>query len=168
MLTTARLRLELLSYDDSGFIRDLLNERGFIEYIGDKGVRTQEDAEQYLRAGPIGSYEENGFGLYLVRLDDSGEAIGICGLLKRDGFDDPDLGFAFCESHWGQGYASEAARAVLNYGHSDLGLDRIIAMADAANEASVRVLEKLGFRFEGKVTMPGETEEICLYRMDTC
>ena len=168
VLTTARLRLVRLTYDDTAFIRDLLNEPGFIKYIGDKGVRTEEDAERYLRDGPIGSYEHNGFGLYLVRLEGNGEAIGICGLLKRDGFDTPDLGFAFCEKHWGLGYASEAARAVLEYGQTELGLARIIALADAANEASVRVLEKLGFRFERNVTMQGESEKVCQYGTDGC
>lgn len=166
MLATARLRLEELTYDDAAFIHDLLNEPGFIEYIGDKDVRSEEDAKRYLREGPIGSYEQNGFGLYLVRLAGSNEEVGICGLLKRDGFDDPDLGFAFCERHWGHGYASEAAMAVLDHGRSELGLRRIIAMADAANQASVRVLEKLGFRYERNVTMPGEAEEVCLYEVN--
>ena len=168
MLTTRRLRLDLLTCADTAFICGLLNEPGFTKYIGDKGVRTEDDARQYLREGPIDSYEKHGFGLYIVRLSGSGDAIGICGLLQRDGFDIPDLGFAFCEEYWGQGYASEAARAVLEYGRSELGLDRIIAMADAANEASVRVLEKLGFRFERKVTMPGDTVEVSLYRIDKC
>jgi RimJ/RimL family protein N-acetyltransferase len=163
MLATERLRLERLTCDDSTFILGLLNEPGFIAFIGDKGVRTEDDARQYLRDGPIGSYATNGFGLYLVRLSDSGEPVGICGLVKRDEFDEPDLGFAFCEEHWGKGFASEASQAVLEHGRLDLGLRRIIAIADADNVASVKVLNKLGFRFERRVTMPGESDEVCLY-----
>ena len=163
LLETERLLLSPLSYDDAGFIFELVNEPSFKRYVGDKGVHNLDDARQYLREGPIGSYATHGFGLYRVTLRDNGEPLGICGLVKREGFDDPDLGFAFLKAHWSNGYAYESSVAVLDYGRNVLGLQRIIAMADGDNASSTRLLEKLGFEFEGMVRMPGETVDIRLY-----
>src|SRR6267143_4416316 len=91
ILETDRLYLRKLSTSDVAFIVELLNEPSFISNIGDKGVRTTDDASKYLLTGPIASYEKFGFGLYLAELRDSGIPIGICGLLKRESLDDPDI-----------------------------------------------------------------------------
>jgi len=166
MLTTQRLTLSRLSYDDCEFIYELVNEPCFKRFIGDKGVHTRDDARGYLRDGPIGSYERHGYGLFLVCHSDDGTKLGICGLVKRDGFDDPDLGFAFLNRHWHNGYAFESSVAVLDYGRKTLGLGRIIAMADKDNRSSVQLLEKLGFTYEKMVRMAGDTADVCLFGLE--
>lgn len=165
-LTTGRLRLSRLGYDDVEFILELLNEPTFRKYIGDKGVRSAADARAYLRGVPLAHYERYGYGLYRVSTLDADTNAGICGLVKRDEFPEPDLGFAFLKAHWSNGYASESSRAVLAEARDSFGLRRILAMADEENIASLRVLEKLGFHYERRVTMPGETHEIRQYAIE--
>jgi RimJ/RimL family protein N-acetyltransferase len=168
ILETERLLLSRLSYDDCAFIFELVNEPSFKRYIGDKKVNTLDDARRYLRDGPIGSYEQFGYGLFLVVANDSGSPIGICGLVKRQAFDDPDIGFAFLKRYREKGYALESARAVLEYGFTDLGLGRIIALADPDNDRSVKLLMKLGLGFERKVRMPEDDHSIDLYVVGVC
>lgn len=166
MIETDRLKLSRLSYRDCQFVIDLLNEPSFLRYIGDRRVRSAEDARMYLEEGPIGSYEYHGFGLYLVSLKANSTPLGMCGLVKREEFPHPDLGFAFLERHWCNGYAYEASRAVLDFAREVLSLSVVIAMANGDNERSLDLLKKLGFAFQKMVLMPGETEEICQYRID--
>lgn len=149
-----------LSFDDADFICELLNEPSFRRYIGDKGVRTRDEALAYLRDVPLRQYRDHGYGLYRVGARDDDRAVGICGLVNRKEFPDPDLGFALLKEHWGQGYAYESSLAVLGEARDTLGLRRVIAMADEDNDPSNRLLEKLGFRFAQMVTMPGETTGI--------
>lgn len=163
VLQTKRLILSRLSYDDCEFIYELVNEPVFKQFIGDKQVATLTDARDYLKNGPIGSYERHGFGMFLVSARDGGNPLGICGLVKREQFVDPDLGFAFLRRYWAQGYAFESARAVLDYGNEQLGLARIIAIADPKNSASVRLIKKLGLVFEKTVRIEGDTFDINLF-----
>ena len=161
--TTARLVLRELVAADAPFIRTLLNDPDWIRYIGDKGVHTDDDARGYLERGPIAMYARNGFGLYHVALRATGEAIGMCGLIKRDTLPDVDLGFAFLPRHWGRGYALEAAEATMAYARETLGLRRVVAILSQDNERSARLLVKLGFVPEGTIAMPGDAEELALY-----
>ncbi len=163
LLETARLILSKLTIEDAEFILHLLNEPSFIRYIGDKGVRNLDDARAYIRDGPVASYERNGFGLFKVELKDTGVPIGICGLLKRDTLLDPDIGFAFLPAHWSQGYAFESAAAVMTYARETLGLDRILAITSADNEASAKLLGKIGLRFEKMIKLSDDAEEIKLF-----
>jgi RimJ/RimL family protein N-acetyltransferase len=156
-LETARLVLRRLCDDDAPFIVGLLNEPSFLRYIGDKGVRSEEDARRYLRDGPLASYGRHGFGLYLVELKESGQPIGISGLLKRDYLEDPDVGFAFLPRFWSQGYGLESAAAVLAQGRERFGLRRVLAITSPDNLASIALLGKLGFRFE-RTARPSEDE----------
>jgi RimJ/RimL family protein N-acetyltransferase len=159
---TERLRIRRLVEDDAPFILDLLNQPSFLRFIGDRGVRTEDDARGYIRSGPIESYREHGHGLYAVDLLETGVAIGICGLLKRPTLEDPDIGFAFLPAYWSKGYAMEAAHAVL--AHADaLGLKRIVAITTVDNERSMRLLERLGFAFEGMVKTGEEGAEVRLF-----
>ena len=167
VVDTERLQLTRLSYAHCEFIFGLVNEPSFKQFIGDKEVHSLEDARRYLREGPIGSYEEHGYGLFLVSVRESAMPAGICGLVKREEFDDPDLGFAFLKRFRRLGYASESARAVLEHGFDELGLRRIIAMADPDNEPSVRLLQTLGFVYERKVRMPEDDYDINLYSLET-
>lgn len=166
VLETERLILSRLSEDDAEFILGLLNEPSFLENIGDKGVRTLEDARNYLLSGPIESYERFGFGLYLTTLKESGIPIGTCGLLKRDSLDDPDVGFAFLPAYFGEGYATESAGAVLAYGQNVLALSRIVAVVSPGNRASIKVLKKIGLGYEKPVRLSEDAAEISLYAID--
>jgi RimJ/RimL family protein N-acetyltransferase len=148
ILNTERLFLRELTLDDAPFILTLLNEPSFLLYINDKNVRSLEDARQYMLNGPMASYKRNGFGLYLVELKESAVPIGLCGLLKRDELPDADIGFAFLPDFWNKGFAFESANAVMNDARERLGLNRVLAIVQPDNNASIKLLEKLGMRFE--------------------
>jgi RimJ/RimL family protein N-acetyltransferase len=147
-------------------IVELLNDPSWLRFIGDKGVHTLEDARNYLRKGPLAMYEREGFGLYLVERREDGAPIGMCGLIKRDSLEDVDLGFAFLPRYWGQGYAREAAAAVLAHGRSAFGLARVVAITDPDNASSARLLEKLGMSLEKKVKLDHHDDEVRLYATD--
>ena len=166
VLETDRLIVRRLSPEDAAFIFQLLNEPSWLRFIGDKGVRTIEDARAYILNGPLEMYARLGFGLFLVELKEKGFSIGMCGLLKRDSLEDVDIGFAFLPEYWGRGYAYEAASAVMAYGGSALGLNRIVAITSVDNESSAKLLKKLGFRFEEMVKLSNDSKEIRLFGTD--
>jgi RimJ/RimL family protein N-acetyltransferase len=163
ILGTERLTLRELTEDDAAFMLRLLNEPSFLRFIGDRGVRTSADARTHLLKGPIDSYKRLGFGLYLVELKNTQTPIGICGLIKRDGLDDVDIGFAFLSEYWSKGYAFEAAAAVMTYGKDVVGLTRIVAIVSPDNDRSIGVLGKLGLRFERMIIWPEDGSELKLY-----
>jgi RimJ/RimL family protein N-acetyltransferase len=163
LIETARLGLRELDAGDAPFILELLNEHGFLHFIGDKGVRNLADAREYIAKGPVDSYRRFGFGLYLTCLRDDGTRIGICGLVKRDTLADVDVGFAFLSRYWSKGYASEAATAVLEHGRTVLGLKRIVAITAPGNRGSMAVLQKIGLRFERRIRLAEEGPELNLY-----
>ena len=163
VLETDRLILRRLSVEDTAFILELVNDPLWLRFIGDRGVRTLEDARAYILKGPVAMYERVGFGLYLVEHKRDGVPLGICGLIKRDGLDDVDLGFAFLPEFRAQGYAYESAVAVLAYGRQMFGLKRIVAITSPDNERSVRLLEKLGFTFEKMIQLPNDSEAVKLF-----
>ena len=160
---TERLRIRWLNGDDSAFIFALANQPSWIQYIGDKGIKTLQDALRYIESGPVAMYKRAGFGLYLVELTKTGEHIGICGLIKREALEDVDLGFAFLPRFWRKGYAFESATAVMGYGRKVLGLRRIVAILSQDNHRSSKLLEKLGFCFEAMVRLQPNDEEVKLY-----
>ncbi len=160
---TERLLLRKMTADDAEFILTLLNEPAFLRYIGDKKVRNVEDARGYILSGPVASYERHGFGLLLVELRDSHTPIGMCGLLKREELPDPDIGFALLADFWGKGFAFEAARAVLQDVDNRLNLQRILAITSLDNEASINLLQRLGFGFEKVVQLTPDAEQLRLF-----
>jgi RimJ/RimL family protein N-acetyltransferase len=160
------LTLRRLEIGDAEFIIGLLNDPSFLRFIGDKGVRTLDDAREYISNGPIASYERFGFGMYLTERKDDAVPIGICGLLKREALKDVDVGFAFLPQFWSKGYAFESASAVMAYGRNVLGLTRIVAITSPDNEASLRLLGKLGMKFESMVRLSAESPEIRLFASD--
>ncbi|HEY2782955.1 MAG TPA: GNAT family N-acetyltransferase [Steroidobacteraceae bacterium] len=162
VIKTARLDLRELAFEDDEFILELLNEAGFIRFIGDKGVRTLADARDYIRQGPMDSYSRNGFGLYAACLRD-GTPIGICGLVKREGLQEPDVGFAFLSRYWSNGYAVEGAAAVLAHARDVLNLSRILAITSPDNWSSIAVLEKIGLRFERMIRLVDHSPELKLF-----
>ncbi|SMD46197.1 Protein N-acetyltransferase, RimJ/RimL family [Aquiflexum balticum DSM 16537] len=165
-LKTERLILRKLTFYDSIFIVKLLNSPGWIEFIGDRGVRTEEDAKGYLQNGPLLSYEKNGFGLYLVELLETGDPIGMCGILKRDNLEHPDLGFAFLPEFMGKGYAYEAADAVVKYARKQLRIETLLAITLPENATSIKLLGKLGMKYDGVVKSPDSKENLNLYKLE--
>ena len=166
-LETERLTLRHLSPEtDAEFILQLLNEPSFLQYIGDKKVRTLDDARTYIRNGPMKSYEDNGFGLYRVGLKENGSAIGICGLIKRDTLPEPDIGFAFLPEYWDKGYAYESAAEIMRYARAVLRLDRILAITSPDNESSGKLLGKIGLRFQRLIRLSEEADEVKLFSTD--
>jgi len=160
VVETARLRIRPLEARDASFIRELVNDADWIRNIGNKNVRTLDDALRYLENGPLAMYARVGCGLFAVEVKASGECAGICGLIKRDGLDDVDLGFAFLPRFRGAGYAFEASSAVIADGSDRLGVRRVVAIVSPGNSASTRLLAKLGFRFERNVDFHGESLEL--------
>ena len=166
VLETDRLNLRRISTDDAEFILQLLNEPSFLQFIGDRGVRTLDDARNYIVNGPMASYERFGFGLYLTELKEPRVPIGMCGLLKRDTLEDVDIGFAFVPQYWKQGYAMESAAAVMTHAKDVLGLNRLAAITSPENETSIALLLKLGMRFEKLTRLTDEAPEIKLFICD--
>ena len=163
VLETDRLALRRVEPEDAGFMYELMNDPGWLEHIGDRGIRGIEDARNYIRDRLQSQYLRLGYGLNLVELKDSSTPIGLCGLVKRDWLEDVDVGFAFLPQFRGRGYALEAAGATLEHARTDLGFRRIAAITSPANRASIRLLERLGLHFERMVTPPTEAHEVCLY-----
>lgn len=157
---TPRLQLSHFTEDDAAFIVRLLNEPSFIRHIADKNVRTLDDAVGYLRKGPMASVAIHGFGLGRVLRKDTAEVIGMCGLIKRPDFADVDIGYAFLPEHWGQGFAVEAVRGVLEMAGPVHGLQRVVAVVNPDNAESTRLLEKLGFVYEKMVRLVADEPEI--------
>ena len=167
VLETPRLTLRRLTVEDATFILALVNEPSWLLHIGDKHVRTLEDARRYIAGGPMAMYARHGFGLYLVERREDAAPLGICGLLKRDTLEDVDIGFAFLPAYWGRGYAREAAVATLAQAREVFGLARVVAIASPANTSSIRLLESVGFVFERALRMPGEDHDVRLFGYST-
>lgn len=164
VLSTDRLILRHLTLDDAEFIHALTNDPDWIRYIGDRGVRTVDDARAYITKGPVASYAEFGYGLYAVECKGDSAPVGICGLISRPWLDVADIGFAFLPGFRGRGFAQEAATATVDQAKA-LGMTQLVAIVSEDNAASVRLLGKLGMSFERKIAYPGTDEEVCLYRM---
>jgi RimJ/RimL family protein N-acetyltransferase len=164
--TTDRLRLRHLTADDAAFLVELLNDPSFLTNIGDRGVRTPDDAVGYVEKGPGASYRANGFGLYLVETRHDGTPLGLCGLVKRDTLPDVDIGFAFLPRFHGHGYAYEAARATVDDARDRVRLPRLVAIVKPGNTPSIRLLQKLGLRFERMIQLPQDPLELEYYGID--
>lgn len=162
-LETQRLVLRPMSLEDAAFILELVNEPSFIQNIGDRKVRSLEDAQSYIRNGPIASYERHGFGLYVMEMKETHEPMGMCGLIKRDTLEDVDIGYALLPRFWSQGYAVEAAQAMKDYARDVIKLKRLVAITDPANQGSIRLLEKIGLRFVKMVRLSADDIELKLF-----
>jgi RimJ/RimL family protein N-acetyltransferase len=163
ILETERLSLRTLNTDDASFYLRLVNEPTWLQHIGNRGVTTLEQACMAIEHGPNQMFRQFGHCLYLVTLKRDGSPIGICGLIKRDGLDDVDLGYALLPEHVGQGYVFESASAVLQYAFSALAKQRVVAIVAPENVKSIRVVEGLGMRFERMITLTNATTPVRLY-----
>jgi RimJ/RimL family protein N-acetyltransferase len=157
VLETERLTLRHAVLDDAEFMLRLLNEPSFIRFIGDRGVRTLDDARGYIADRLVASYERNGFGLWVVDRKQAPGPIGICGLVRRDALPDADIGFAFLPEFWSAGYAYESAAAVKQHALGALGMSRLLAITNDDNVASIRLVERLGLAYVRMIELsPGE------------
>lgn len=163
VLETERLALRWLTRNDAAFIQALVNQPSWLRFIGERNVHSPEDAIGYIEKGPRASYAQHGFGLWCVERKEDGTPIGMCGLLKRDHLDHPDIGFAYLERYQGQGYGSEAALAVIDHARTILEVPRVLAVVDPANAGSIKILRKLGMGELGPIQMPGDGPPIALF-----
>jgi RimJ/RimL family protein N-acetyltransferase len=163
ILETERLQLRQLEVTDAPFIVALMNTPGWLEFIGDRQIKTNEGAIRYLQNGPLKSYEQNGFGLSLVELKKDQTPIGMCGILKRDSLENPDIGFAFLPEFTGKGYAFEIAHATLNYAKDKLKLETIYAITIPSNAKSIQLLERIGLSFLRSIDNSNEISKLHLY-----
>jgi len=162
LLKTERLILRQFKNEDAGFIVELVNTPGWLEFIGDRNIHSEADAINYLQNGPIKSYSENGFGLSMVKLKD-GTPIGMCGILKRDSLENPDIGFAFLPQYMNKGYAFEMAKATLDHAIQHLKLKTISAITNPENTKSIQLLEKLGLSAIKTISSPTDGTPLLLY-----
>ena len=166
ILETERLILREVVETDAAFILDLLNSPSFIKYIGDRNVRVVDEARDYIKTRFIKSYRDFGYGLYAVEVKEKKISVGICGFVKRDSLPDADIGFAFLPQFERKGYGVESASAVMEYGRNSLSLKRILAITTPHNESSIRLLEKLNFKFEGLVKLSRDADEVKLFSFE--
>jgi RimJ/RimL family protein N-acetyltransferase len=165
ILDTERLRLRALTLDDAPFYLEVVNSPGFIEFIGDRGIRTEDEARKAIAEGPIAMQAALGHSLCMVERKQDGAPVGMCGLIKRDTLPDVDIGYAFLPQFFGQGYATEAAAGVLAYART-LGIRRLLAITSPGNIGSNAVLKKIGMHFEEMVYLTPEDTGTLLYAYD--
>lgn len=160
---TSRLRLRGLRDADTAFVLDLLNDPAFLRHVGDRGLRTLDDTRAYLDTAAQTVAGVPGLGSYLVERKGDGAAMGICTLLRRQRLEDVDLGYTLAPDFRGAGYAEEACRLLMTYARVHTTLRRMVAIVSPGNEASLRLLGKLGFAFERHVRLDEDSGELCLY-----
>lgn len=162
ILETERLILREFNTNDAAFILLLLNNPTWLQYIGDRNVKTMDDARNYLLNGPMKSYELNGFGLSMVQIKEDNTPVGMCGLIKREALEHVDIGFALLPEFAGLGYAFEIANATMDHAKNKLNLEKIVAITSKDNEHSIKLLNKIGLDFE-KMIRFDDTEELMLF-----
>lgn len=164
-LETERLYLRRMTLEDAPFMLSIWNDPAFVRNVGDRGIRTVEEAEAALIDGAFALYENYGFGPYRMFLKGETTSVGICGLFRRDNLEHPDIGFAVLPAYYRSGLTLEAARAVIEHARNDLAIEHLTAIVSPDNMASIGLIEKLGMTFERGITMPDEEKEISLYSM---
>ena len=166
-LETSRLIIDEMTLADAWFVVEILNDGDFIQYVADRGIRTEEKACEYLQNKVMASYKEHGFGMAAVRLKATDKIIGMCGLIKRDSMEDVDIGYGFLPGARGRGYAREAAEAVLAMGREEFGLKRIAAIIHPDNRPSRALAEGVGMHLDSMIRLTPDDDEICLYLVTT-
>ncbi|MBT8099903.1 MAG: GNAT family N-acetyltransferase, partial [Gammaproteobacteria bacterium] len=165
LLQTERLRLRRLTLADAGLMLSIWNDPDFVRHVGDRGIRSVDEARQALLDGAFRLYAEFGYGPYRVALREADTPIGTCGLFRREGLTEPDIGFALLPEYCGRGYAYEAATAVLQHARESLKLRRLTAVVSPNNDASIRLIEKLGLSFEKRARIDGDDTDVQVYGM---
>jgi RimJ/RimL family protein N-acetyltransferase len=165
-LLTDRLQLRWMTADDAAFCLSMWNDPDFIRHVGDRGIRTLEQAAEAMQSGMLKLYRDVGYGPYLLARKEGGPPLGLCGLFKRENLDHPDIGYALLPEYCGSGYAFEAAAAVMQHAREKMKLPCLKAIVSPGHSRSIRLLEKLGMHPERPVRMPGEDEDVLLYSIE--
>lgn len=160
---TERLILRPTSIDDAEMMLQLLNSPKYIQNIGDRGVRTREDAMRYIQERFEPHYNKHGFGSFTLIKKNTSEKIGTCGLYVRPGLEVPDIGFALFEDFENQGYGYESASHLIEKLSKDFHLEKVSAITSKTNLPSQKLIQKLGLRFKKRVVLPNEDEELLYY-----
>ncbi|GAB3703801.1 GNAT family N-acetyltransferase [Spirosoma flavus] len=166
MISTDRLIIRKLALEDASFIIELLNTPGWLQFIGDRGIRTLNDAQAYIQNSALKNYEELGYGPYLIHHKADNQLIGMSGLFKRETLDYPDVGFALMPDYMANGYGYEAASAVIEYAKSALQLPRVYGITNPSNNQSIKLLKKLGMILEGSFAFGPEKKETLLFKYE--
>jgi len=166
IIETERLRLREFNSSDGEMIFELLNSPGWLKYIGNRTIDTIDDAVNYIEAKLRKGYKDSGFGFYLVELKSTGEKVGMSGLVKREGLDDIDVGFTMLPQYENKGFAYESTAAVMIFAKEHLKLSKLAAITVPYNTPSIKLLEKLGMKFEKKINIPGDPEDLLLYAIE--
>lgn len=161
---TDRLQLRRLTLDDVDLMLNVWNDPAFVRYVGDRGIRTIDDARQAMQEGPLKLYSDYGYGPYRLALREDDTPVGICGLFRRDGFDEPDIGFSTLPGHTAMGYGYEAACTVVEYAQEELEIPCLTAIVSPENAASIGLIRKLGFSFERMYSWPDDARDVAIYR----
>ena len=165
-LHTERLELRWLSVDDAPMMLAVWNDPAFVRFVGDRGVRSLEEAEVAMRDGLLRLYDEHNYGPFVVIRREDGTNMGICGLFRRDGLDEPDIGFALLPEYCGKGFGYESSAAVIQHARDSLELPRVLAIVSPENSTSIALLEKLGLSYERPIRLPGDDYDILLYSIE--
>ena len=166
MITTDRLNLKLASMEDAPFFLELYNTPTFIQFIGDKNLRSLEDARSYVQNRFLPQIERLGYGNYLIIRKEDGAKIGSVGIFEREGLDVQDIGFSFLEEFQGKGYGYEAASKLLETACTDCGCSKISAITSKENIASQSLIQKLGLKYLKTVQLPDDPEELLYYEIE--
>ncbi|WP_460220155.1 GNAT family N-acetyltransferase [Psychroserpens sp. MEBiC05023] len=164
---TNRLILTKITIDDAPFILELMNSPGWLKYIGDRNVKTIDDAKTYLKNNQLKAYETQDFGYYKVQLKSEGlKAIGSFGLLQRDTLEHIDIGFSLLPSYEGRGYGFEGASALMKLAKDTFQIKTICAITLPENKPSIHLLEKLGLSYQKRIKPFDDDEELLLFAKD--
>jgi RimJ/RimL family protein N-acetyltransferase len=166
ILETERLQLRWMTLDDTLMMFAVWNDPAFMRFVGDRGIRTLEEAEEAMQQGPLHLYSEYGYGPFRVIGRDDGADMGVCGLYRREGLDEPDIGFAFLPDYRGKGFGYEASVAVLDHARDVLKLPRVTAIVSPANDASIALLKKLGLHYDKAMRLPDDDEDVSLFAIN--
>lgn len=164
-LQTERLDIRRLTLEDADLVLSVWNDPAFVKHVGDRGIRTLEEARATLVDGAFQMYENHGYGPFRVAIRENDQALGTCGLFRREGVEDPDIGWGILPEYCGKGFAYEAACAVRDFGFKEVGLTRLVAFISAENVPSIGLAKKLGLRYERMTRLVGDDEDVCLYSM---
>ena len=162
ILETERLCLREFTLNDAAFVQQLVNTPSWLEFIGDRNIRSLEASQNYIQNSLLQSYATNGFGLWLMELKETKIPIGMCGLVKRDSLEDIDIGFALLPEFGRKGYTYEAAKATMNYAKDTLNIQKIVAITDTKNVASIGLLNKIGLQFKKELQL-SEDDTVLLF-----
>ena len=163
MITTERLYLKPTSIEDSSFLFELMNSEKWLLNIGDRHIKSPEDASAIVTQRIAPQFERLGYGCHTVVNRETGEKMGTCGIYERPGLDIPDIGFAFLPPYEGKGYGTESATAILKDAMENFGLKKVCAITLESNIPSQKLLTKLGLSYSRMVTLPDDTQELMLF-----